>query len=186
MTISKADLIAAVRAHAVANYDKDGFDFLVECWTDDDIANAITGAKSKSGAIAAARKAVKVLADARQDARAAGGVDMPKPKKARVPRVAEDRVLVEPTTDLSNVRPIREGTKRHAMVQALLKGCTLDQLAEATGWKRDVAGAAIYTDLKAAGLGVRRENGLLILMLPNGSNVVPLRPAATADKAANR
>lgn len=111
-------------------------------------------------------------------------VALPTPKKVRT---LEDRVLVEPTTDLSNVRPIREGTKRHAMVQALLKGCTLDQLAEATGWKRDVAGAAIYTDLKAAGLGVRRENGLLILMLPKGSNVLPLRPAAaTADKAANR
>ena len=103
MTISKADLITAVREYAVANYDKDGFDFLVECWTDDDIANAITSAKSKSAAIAAARKAVKVLADARQDARAAGGVDMPKVKKTRVPRVAEDRVLVEPTSDLSNV-----------------------------------------------------------------------------------
>jgi hypothetical protein len=117
-------------------------------------------------------------------AKASNVVALPTTKKVRA---LEDRVLVEPTSDLSNVRPIREGTKRHAMVQALLKGCTLDQLATATGWKRDVAGAAIYTDLKAAGLGVRRENGLLILMLPNGSNVVPLRPAAaTADKAANR
>ena len=106
------------------------------------------------------------------------------PKKVRA---LEDRVLVEPTTDLSNVRPIREGTKRHAMVQALLNGCTLDQLATATGWARDVASAAIYTDLKAAGLGVRRENGILHLMLPKGSNVVPLRAAAKpADKAANK
>lgn len=111
-------------------------------------------------------------------------VAMPTTKKARA---LEDRVLVAPTSDVSNVRPIREGTKRHAMVQALLNGCTLDQLATATGWKRDVASAAIYTDLKAAGLGVRRENGILHLMLPKGSNVVPLRPAAaTADKAANR
>ena len=106
------------------------------------------------------------------------------PKKGRT---LEDRVLVEPTSDLSNVRPIREGTKRHAMVQALLSGCTLDELATATGWKRDVASAAIYTDLRAAGLGVRRENGVLHLMLPKGSNVVPLRkPAAQADMAANK
>ncbi|PIV78574.1 MAG: hypothetical protein COW54_08635 [Rhodobacteraceae bacterium CG17_big_fil_post_rev_8_21_14_2_50_63_15] len=106
------------------------------------------------------------------------------PKKGRN---LEDRVLVEPTSDLSNVRPIREGTKRHAMVQALLSGCTLDELATATGWKRDVASAAIYTDLRAAGLGVRRENGVLHLMLPKGSNVVPLRkPAAPAQKAANK
>lgn len=107
---------------------------------------------------------------------------------AKKVRALEDRVLVEPTTDLSNVRPIREGTKRHAMVQALLKGCTLDQLAEATGWRRDVASAALYVDLKAAGLGVRRENGILHLILPEGSNVVPLRPVAqnTTEKAANK
>lgn len=107
------------------------------------------------------------------------------PKTARV---SEDRVLVAPTSDLSNLRPIREGTKRHAMVEALLKGCTLDQLATATGWRRDVASSALYVDLKAAGLGVRRENGILFLMLPVGSNVVPLRAAApvTTDKAANK
>ena len=132
--------------------------------------------------------------DVRGDVRAAGDVDTPKrgrlsnivalPKKGRA---LEDRVLVEPTSDPANLRPIREGTKRHAMVQALLKGCTLDQLATATGWKRDVASAAIYTDLKAAGLGVRRENGVLHLMLPTGSKVVPLRkPAAQADMAANK
>lgn len=111
-------------------------------------------------------------------------VAMPIKKKVRA---LEDRVLVEPTTDLSNVRPIREGTKRHAMVQALLKGCTLDQLVEATGWRRDVASSALYVDLKAAGLGVRRENGILHLILPEGSNVVPLRPVAqnTTEKAAN-
>lgn len=107
---------------------------------------------------------------------------------AKKVRALEDRVLVAPTTDLSNVRPIREGTKRHAMVQALLKGCTLDQLAEATGWRRDVASSALYVDLKAAGLGVRRENGILHLILPEGSNVVPLRPVAqnTTEKAANK
>ena len=137
------------------------------------------GIKAKATIKPATKKAAP-----KADKKPSNVVAMPTSKKVRA---LGDRVLVEPTTDLSNVRPIREGTKRHAMVEALLKGCTLDQLAEATGWKRDVAGAAIYTDLKAAGLGVRRENGLLILMLPNGSNVVPLRPAATtADKAANR
>lgn len=129
-------------------------------------------------------KATKKAAPKAKAKTASNVVALPTTKKVRA---LEDRVLVEPTTDLSNVRPIREGTKRHAMVQALLNGCTLDQLATATGWKRDVAGAAIYTDLKAAGLGVRRANGILHLMLPKGSNVVPLRPAAaTADKAANR
>lgn len=109
---------------------------------------------------------------------------MPKAKKERV---VEDRVLVAPTSDLSNIRPIREGTKRHAIVQALLKGCTLTELAEVLGWRRDVASSALYTDLKAAGLGVRCEGGVLHLMLPEGSNVVPVRAkvqAGDAQKAA--
>lgn len=129
-------------------------------------------------------KATKKAAPKAKAKAASNVVAMPTAKKERV---VEDRVLVAPTSDLSNIRPIREGTKRHAIVQALLKGCTLTELAEVLGWRRDVASSALYTDLKAAGLGVRRENGILFLMLPEGSNVVPLRAAAKpADKAANK
>jgi hypothetical protein len=40
------DLIDAVRAHANANWGKDGWDFLVECWDDEDIARAVGNAKT--------------------------------------------------------------------------------------------------------------------------------------------
>jgi ribosomal protein L12E/L44/L45/RPP1/RPP2 len=163
MTISKAELIAAVREHAVANYEKDGFDFLVECWTDDDIANAITGAKSKSAAIAAARKAVKVLADARQDARAAGGVDMPKQRK---PRTLDDRVIQRPADDFKHIRAVSEGSKRHALVKALEKGATMDELVAALGWSRDVVSSALRYDLGQMGLGCERKAGRYFLLLP--------------------
>lgn len=35
------DLVKAVREHANANYNKDGWDILVECWSDEDIESAI-------------------------------------------------------------------------------------------------------------------------------------------------
>jgi len=99
-------------------------------------------------------------------------------------RRTPDRVLVEPAASLDEVKPIRAGTKRHKMVDALARGCTLDELAEATGWRRDVASAAIYTDMRAAGLGVRRDGGVLRLILPEGvaaPRIVP-KKAAMASK----
>ena len=33
----ETDLIAAVRRHALDNYERDGWDYLVECWDDGDI-----------------------------------------------------------------------------------------------------------------------------------------------------
>lgn len=178
MTISKAELIAAVREHAVANYEKDGFDFLVECWTDDDIAEAVKGAKSKAAAITAARKAVKPLADARRDARAAGDVEAPKPEKpARAPRGLEDRILVEPG-NAEDVKPTKEGSKRALLVTALSRGTTVEHLMDLLGWNRPTVTSAIYSDVKAIGLGVERREGKYTLLLPEGMKALPLREAA--------
>ena len=43
-------MVAAVRDYAMQYYD-DGWDFVVECWTDADILEEIKGAKSEKGAI---------------------------------------------------------------------------------------------------------------------------------------
>lgn len=53
------NLIKAVRDHAIANYEKDGWDVLVECWEDDDIVDAMRGARTAKTAIARVGKAVK-------------------------------------------------------------------------------------------------------------------------------
>lgn len=97
----------------------------------------------------------------------------PKMRKA-----AEDRVLVQPATDAAAIRSIRAGTKRHLMAVALARGTTLEQLAEITGWSRSVVSAAIYTDFKAAGLGIERKAGKLHLILPTGVNEIPVRTSA--------
>ena len=103
------------------------------------------------------------------------------PAKAK-PRGFEDRVLVHPTSDPDKISPIRAGTKRQLMAVALARGTTLEHLAEITGWSRSVVSAAIYTDFKAAGLGIERKAGKLHLILPEGVKRLPVREAATSNK----
>jgi len=64
------DLIAAVREHALANYEKDGWDYLVECWSDEDIAKEIGRSRTTQGAISKCRRVVKLLDERRQEVRA--------------------------------------------------------------------------------------------------------------------
>ena len=64
------DLIDAVRAHANANWGKDGWHFLVECWDDEDIARAVGNAKTPKTAIAACKRVVKTMDEYRSEIRA--------------------------------------------------------------------------------------------------------------------
>ena len=64
---STDDLIKAVRDHANANWEKHGWDFLAECWSDEDIGVAIGAAKTPKAAIAACKRQVKVLDDHRRE-----------------------------------------------------------------------------------------------------------------------
>jgi hypothetical protein len=62
-----AELVAAVRDHALANYDREGWDVLVECWDDDQIAEVIGNARTVAGAIKAVRADVRVYAGYRDE-----------------------------------------------------------------------------------------------------------------------
>lgn len=65
-----ADLIGAVREHALANYEQGGWDYVVECWSDADIAKEITGCTSAKVAIQKVGACVGVLDDYRSDIQA--------------------------------------------------------------------------------------------------------------------
>lgn len=65
-----SDLIAAVRAYATKNYEKDGWDVLVECWSDEDIAENIGRANTVRGALYKVSKAVKMYDSYRKDIQA--------------------------------------------------------------------------------------------------------------------
>tara|TARA_Y100001951_G_scaffold32163_2_gene25291 strand:- start:475 stop:726 length:252 start_codon:yes stop_codon:yes gene_type:complete len=61
------ELVAAVRAHAVANYNKGGWDFVVECWSDKEIEETIRGTSDFdespiSPVITTAARAIKEVA----------------------------------------------------------------------------------------------------------------------------
>ena len=70
MSVNTQELVAAVRAHAVANYTKDGWDYLVECWSDEEIAEEIGRARTVEGAIRACRKTTKLLDERRREVQA--------------------------------------------------------------------------------------------------------------------
>ena len=62
------DLVQAVKDHAVKNYETGGWDYVVECWEDADIANEIAGSvQTPAGAIMKVGKIVKILNDNRRD-----------------------------------------------------------------------------------------------------------------------
>lgn len=60
-------MIEAVKRHAVENYETGGWDFVVECWSDEDILDCISGASNAAEAIRLVGEDVGVLADYRAE-----------------------------------------------------------------------------------------------------------------------
>ena len=62
-------LVDAVKGHAVRNYEKDGWDYIVECYGDGDIASLIQAANAttREEAIKAVGDYIKVKDDYRSD-----------------------------------------------------------------------------------------------------------------------
>lgn len=67
----ETDLIAAVRRHAMENYERDGWDVLVECWDDGDILERISDANAQTpdAAIKACLSWVKLYDEKRREIR---------------------------------------------------------------------------------------------------------------------
>jgi len=61
------ELLAAVRAHANANYEKDGWDYLVECFSDEDILECIGTATTAKEAIRACKRTMTLLDERRNE-----------------------------------------------------------------------------------------------------------------------
>lgn len=70
MAETMQEMIAAVRAHALKNYERDGWDYVVECWSESEIAAEIAACRTVEGAIRKMRAAVKPLAERRDEVRA--------------------------------------------------------------------------------------------------------------------
>lgn len=83
------------------------------------------------------------------------------PKTTRKP--GADCVLFPPAD--SQKEP-KAGSKRATIIDLLraAQGTTVDEIAAATGWRRDVAASALYVDVKGSGFGVERRDGRLHLL----------------------
>lgn len=62
-------MIAAVKKHALDNYNEGGWDYLVECYSDSDIREMLEedGCKTPEEAIKAVAKIMKIKDDYRKD-----------------------------------------------------------------------------------------------------------------------
>ncbi len=67
---SENKLVLAVRAHAYLNYEKGGWDYVCECYSDEDIEEIIGKARTAKGAIKKVRADIKPRADYREEVRA--------------------------------------------------------------------------------------------------------------------
>ena len=57
----------AVKRHAIAHYEQDGWDYIVECYADAQIADIIKTARTEKGAIRMMRAHIKPRSDYRAD-----------------------------------------------------------------------------------------------------------------------
>ena len=61
------EMIAAVKRHALLNYEHDGWDFVIECWEDKDIRKIVEPYTTEVDAILAVRQIVTVMDSRRKD-----------------------------------------------------------------------------------------------------------------------
>lgn len=71
--MTEKELIAAVRKHANTHWGKNGWDFVAECWEDEDIARAIAGAEDEMIAILRVGQIAQVQGEHRDEMMAMGG-----------------------------------------------------------------------------------------------------------------
>jgi len=68
--MTKTELVEAVKAHAVDNYESGGWDYLVECYSDAEVEELIGKATTVKGAIKKVAKVMGIKNDYREDIQA--------------------------------------------------------------------------------------------------------------------
>ncbi|MBW4707011.1 hypothetical protein KX928_04335 [Roseobacter sp. YSTF-M11] len=89
-----------------------------------------------------------------------------------------DRVLVRPARHKSDVTLPEEGTVAAYLIDALGQGSTVDQIVAETGWSKSTVLVNLYKVAKKSGIGIRRRQDTLHLLVPRGAeNVYPRKHA---------
>lgn len=79
-----------------------------------------------------------------------------------------DRILVKPATHMSHFTLPDQGTVADYLVDALRTGVSVDDLANETGWSKSTVMVNLYKVAKKTGIGIRRREDTLRLILPKG------------------
>lgn len=79
-----------------------------------------------------------------------------------------DRILVKPAAHHSQVKMPDEGTVADYLIEALRHGTDLGELASETGWSKSTVLVNLYTVAKKTGVGIRRREDVLRMVLPKG------------------
>ncbi|MEM1073778.1 MAG: hypothetical protein AAGI36_04960 [Pseudomonadota bacterium] len=98
----------------------------------------------------------------------------------------KDRVLVRPALHHSQVKMPEEGTLADYLIDALGHGADVDQVASETGWSRSTVVVNLYKVAKKSGVGIRRHDNTLHLVLPRGSGHIYPRPKVVANSSTVR
>ena len=61
------NFVEAVKKHALDHYEEDGWDVVVECFSDEEISEIIQRARTKKGAIEKMYQVIKPIADHRSE-----------------------------------------------------------------------------------------------------------------------
>ncbi|MEM9575751.1 MAG: hypothetical protein AAF999_01920 [Pseudomonadota bacterium] len=99
---------------------------------------------------------------------------------------AADRILVKPAAHHAQVCLPDEGTVAAYLIDALGHGCTAEQLEEETGWSKATVIVNLYKVAKKSGVGIRRGDGKMHLVLPGGSGHLYPRPKIVANESTVR
>ena len=80
-----------------------------------------------------------------------------------------DRVLVKPGHH-SQVNMPKEGTVADYLLESLRHGCQSEQIEAETGWSRSIVMSNLYKVAKRTGMGIRRSETTLHLIVPEGAD----------------
>lgn len=68
----------------------------------------------------------------------------------------------------SEIKPVSRDSKKALVLNAMLKGVTVEDIVKLTGWSRNAAASCIATDIAPLGYRVSKDGPVYVAKLPKG------------------
>lgn len=97
---------------------------------------------------------------------------------AALAHLNSDRILVKPARHKADVALPEDGTVAAYLIDALGQGSSVEQIVAETGWTKSMVIVNLYKVAKKSGVGIRRRDEVMHLLVPKGAeNVYPRKQA---------